>query len=77
MKKLTANVARKIKENSTNRVYTTLQSIIDEIVRSSQSRGTNTFIDLKKQNLEPFAEELRERGFKVWVKEEGYLEVEW
>jgi len=78
MKKLTADVARRLKNKAMNTVHTNLQSIVDEIVKASKSRGSNTFIDLEEQNLEPFAEELRERGFKVWVrKEDGYLEVEW
>lgn len=78
MKKLTADVARKIYDKSQQVVYGDFQTIINEIVNSSKARGRNTFIDLAPHNLAPIAKELEERGFKVWIREDrGYLEVEW
>lgn len=80
MKKLTANVAKRI-TNKTNRTRPkTFQDVVDFLATEAKNGHSNTFIDGDLKTLETIKTELAERGFRVYIEEytgTPFLSVEW
>ena len=80
MKKLTADVARKLSKTSTLNEPKNMKQVIDFLVAEAKNGHTNTFIDGSEEVLQFIANELNSRGFKAGLErytETPFLSVYW
>ena len=84
MKKLTAEVAKRLTNKSTASEAKTFQDAINFIASEAKLGHTSTFIDGKLKDLEVIKAELEERGFRCYIEQTGFppsgpkfLSVEW
>jgi hypothetical protein len=80
MKKLTAEVARKISTRSDAGFANTFQDAVNFIAAQAKLGHNNTFIDGSMKDLKVIKAELEERGFRCHLDDVGgaeFLSVEW